>query len=529
MRDDEISKGLNDPEYAGDRSEGVWRFINTARRRGHTPNEIVQMMVDHSDALLMQHYAGNEKRIRDDVERAVKKMPAEQSASEMLNAVLASEDVQEIALDNVDTVLAAMNKKFAVVKYGSEVAITMFGDKLEFMGVDSFHRMFANKRVTVEQEDGSAKIPVSKLWFTWERRREYLSPGVDFKPGAPLEAPGFLNLWRSFGVQHKRGDWPLLRDHIVNVICAGNQDRADYLIKWMAYGVQHPDKPAGVAVALRGQQGAGKGILCRTYGELFGNHFAHITNPEQLIGRFNALIATSIVVFLDEALWAGDRKGEGTLKALITEPEIALERKGRDPIMVKNCARIMISSNEDWFVPVGIGDRRFFVLDVPSTYAGTRHKAYWDALYSEVENGGREAMLHDLLHMDLTNFNVRAVPDTPAKTEQKLRRLRGTDAWLSHILHEGAIGHFGWEDNGLTVGTDPAYNDYVKFSERRREWAPEMKDVWAKMLHKALGEWIANTRLTENSRRVQSLRFGALEHCRIAFQAYIGAEGIVWE
>ena len=80
----------------------------------------------------------------------------------------------------------------------------------------------------------------------------------------------------------------------------------------MAYAVQHPDKPIGVAVAFRGAQGAGKGIVARTFGKFFGKHFSHIANGDQLTGRFNASLATSCVVFLDEALWAAIRKAKAS-------------------------------------------------------------------------------------------------------------------------------------------------------------------------------------------------------------------------
>src|SRR6476620_1894657 len=125
---------------------------------------------------------------------------------------------------------------------------------------------------------------------------------------------------------------------------------------------------------MRGPQGAGKGVVARTLGKIFGKRFAHIANGEQLIGRFNASLATSCLVFLDEALWAGDRKGEGVLKALITEPRLQLEAKFRDPIRVENRLRILVASNNDWAVPAGIGDRRWFVLNVADTYSGIAHQ-----------------------------------------------------------------------------------------------------------------------------------------------------------
>ena len=113
----------------------------------------------------------------------------------------------------------------------------------------------------------------------------------------------------------------------------------------MAYGVQHPDRPIGVAIALRGAEGAGKGFLWRNYGRLFGKHFKHVAHGEHLTGRFNAVLAETCAVFLDEALWAGDRKGEQILKALITEETFQLERKYYDPIPVKNRLRVMVASN----------------------------------------------------------------------------------------------------------------------------------------------------------------------------------------
>ena len=108
--------------------------------------------------------------------------------------------------------------------------------------------------------------------------------------------------------------------------------------------------------------------------------------------------------------------------------------------MVENRLRIIVASNNDWVVPTGIGDRRWFVLDVANTFAGTGHREYWDALYAEIENGGAAAMFYDLLTMDLSGFDVRAVPHTAAKAQQQAHSLIGTEAWLYHVLQEGGIG-----------------------------------------------------------------------------------------
>jgi hypothetical protein len=425
----------------------------------------------------------------------------------------------------VDTnpLLAALNKYYAVVRYGGEIQIaSTVGQDIFFMKPQELHKMYGNVRVKVESD----LVEVTRVWWRWSGRRQYLRRGVVFEPGGSLEAPDdMLNLWRGFGIEPKEGDWSLMKNHILNVVCSGKQADCDYLLKWMAYAVQRPNEPIGVAVAFRGAQGAGKGVLARTFGSIFGKHFAHIANGEQLTGRFNANLATSCAVFLDEALWAGDKKAEGVLKALITEPRLQLEAKFRDPIMVDNRLRIMVASNNDWLVPAGIGDRRWFVLDVANTFAGTTHSDYWAKLYTEVEKGGAAAMFHDLLAMDLNGFDVRAVPHTAAKAQQQIQSLPATEAWLHYVLQEGEIGSEHWQDAGLTVSKDHAYRCYEEFCKQQRAYRPETKPVWSRKVRAALGGCLVDTR----ANRIRSLCFPALSECRRQFEAHTGTPSIDWQ
>jgi Family of unknown function (DUF5906) len=428
---------------------------------------------------------------------------------------------------DANTLFAALNETYAVVRYGGEVVIaSIIGDDIFFMKVQEFHKVFGNVRFLA----GPRSVEVSRLWMEWSGRRQYLGRGVVFEPGGPLEIPNdMFNLWRGFGITPKPGDWSLMRAHILNVVCSEQSEHFNYLIQWMAYAVQHPDKPIGVAVAVLGAQGAGKGIVARTFGKFFGKHFAHITHGDQLTGRFNASVATSCVAFLDEAFWAGDKKGEGVLKGLITEPTLQLEAKFRDPIMVENRLRIIVASNNDWAVPAGIGDRRWFVLSVADRYAGTGHRDYWNALYSEIENGGAAAMLHELLAMDLSGFDVRVVPHTAAKAQQQALGLHGTEAWLYHVLQNGEIGYERWQNNGLAVSTDDAYNSYEEFSKRQREYRPDIKDLWSKKIRAVLGPFVMGTRQTSGKERLRLFKLATLSDCRRRFATHVGAPHIEWE
>jgi hypothetical protein len=438
---------------------------------------------------------------------------------------------------SLSDLLSAMNKIYAVVKYGDQIVIAnIVGKNIDFMSDREFHKMMANQ--VLRSADGEI-IKLSRHWFNWVYRRQYIGRGAVFEPGGPLEIRGdMLNMFRGLAIDPAPGNWSLMKAHILNVLCAGRQDICDYLIQWMAWSVKNLDQPIGVAVALLGDQGAGKGIFVRGFGRLFGEHFAHVANGEQLTGRFNANIAKSCLVFLDEAVWAGDKKTEGVLKALITEPSLSLEAKFRDPITVANRLRIIAASNNDWAVPAGIGDRRWLVLKVDNSYAGTNHAAYFDAIGSEIENGGAAAMLHDLLAKDLSGFNVRQIPRTAAKAHQQALSLPSIEAWLYQVLQDGAIeqraqnGLLGakqeWQVNGLMVGKDLAYAAYEGSSSRNREYKPAGKSNWSKRLHAILGPSLATTRITGDTGRTRSFQFGPLGDCRQRFAAQIGAD-FEWE
>src|ERR1700674_1955876 len=96
-----------------------------------------------------------------------------------------------------------MNANYAVTKYGSKTVVACIdGNDLDFVSDQDFHKMFSN--VTVQQEikkkDGTTTtrpIKLSRYWFDWERRRQFLGRGVVFEPGGPPHIVGdMLNIWR---------------------------------------------------------------------------------------------------------------------------------------------------------------------------------------------------------------------------------------------------------------------------------------------------------------------------------------------
>lgn len=292
---------------------------------------------------------------------------------------------------------------------------------------------YRNRVLTIQTGSKVRTISLGEYWLQHSDRRTY--DDVVFAPNQ--EVSGCYNLWRGFAVSSNKGNWELMKRHIREVICNGDNDLYRFVVGWMAYTVQHPDRAGEVALVLLGPQGCGKGVFARGFGQLFGQHYQQVSQARHLLGNFNAHLANCVLLFVDEAFWAGDKQAEGTLKALITEPDMMIEPKGINAYRVQNHLHIIVASNNDWVVPSGARERRHCVLTVADTYA--QDHSYFAPLYAELENGGLNAMLFELQNMDISQFNVRKIPFTTALRDQMLYTLSPEWRWWMEELQEGTI------------------------------------------------------------------------------------------
>lgn len=317
------------------------------------------------------------------------------------------------------------------------------------LSFEDIRNQYQNRIVPIMTPTGVKDFPLGQLWLRSPDRREYTAVVFDPSEQTPEHV---YNRWRGFqlGLETLVGDedlsWSLLKDHLRDVICSGDPDLFAYHMGWLATLVQHPERQAQTALVWRGPQGAGKSTPAREIGKIFGPHFLMLNQPGQVTGRFNSHLEETVLLLLDEAFGTDDKRAQAVLKTLITEPDFPVEQKFATVRHAKNRLHIIISSNEDWVVPVGLDDRRFCVTEVSDERQGDR--AYFEEMVKQMEHGGRLAMYSELMGYDLSTFDVvQDRPRTDALVEQKLYSMSTEQAWWYDKLERGRVlpGHDGWK------------------------------------------------------------------------------------
>jgi hypothetical protein len=427
-----------------------------------------------------------------------------------------------------------MNHEYALVVLGSKAVVIKeqsrgpIEDRARILSLEAFRAWFANEFTEIRTADGKIRaITWAQAWLQHSDRRQY--QGVEFFPnpdGAPA-TPGYLNLWRGFAVSpSEKGKWDTFRDHLRTNVCNEDESLYQWVFAWFAHMVQRPRERVGTALVLRGGMGVGKSKVGEVIGSLFPAHYFQVDDPRYITGQFNPHQAACLLLQAEEAMWAGDKAAEGRIKGLITSSQQMIEAKGIDPIRIQNYVRVLMTSNEDWVVPAGLGERRFCVLDVNPRCA--QNHDYFRDMEAELAAGGLRRLLFDLLNFDLSKVNLRQIPRTRALLEQKMRSLDPLHAWWSNCLMGGAQTRNAdsWSQE---VPIAALYDDYVRTCEamgagRKRDvgtFGTQMGKLAPGLVRRQV-----RRRYDENdqARRVWVYSFPSLIVCRNAFDTLIGQD-----
>lgn len=430
-------------------------------------------------------------------------------------------------LQATDPVLLAIQDRFALIvlkKIGvvDRAALTVRGHDEMAAPLTVFSREDGALliRRLIQSEFSSDRVDRKNQFFYHPNTICYR--GIEFNP--KNTSTEFLNLWIGPTSIPTQGDWKIIQEFLLNVICSGSEAANFYLIRYIAHALQRPWEKPGTMIAMVGGEGIGKGTLARIIRKIWTATFLHTHAIKPIVGDFNESLERVFWVFLDEAIFSGDHAGANALKALITEPTIHINPKNQSPRTIRSYHRFIAATNAEHFKHVNPDNRRDFMLKVSEHRKGD--KEYWDALSKAIDGGEVVAMMFDLLKIDLSGFDIRTKPNTKELTQQKLQSLPHFERWWFDCLSRGC---FSEHDNDWPefVSTQILVSDFKAATQGVRVYKQvidrDIKDKVRKVCPSA-----KDVQRMEHNNRRRGLNMPTLEIARVEFEKYIG-DVVEWE
>lgn len=183
-----------------------------------------------------------------------------------------------------------------------------------------------------------------------------------------------------------------------------------------------------------------------------------------------------------------------------------------------------MATNNDWVIPAGLEERRFFVVEVSDRHM--QDKPYFKAICEQMENGGIEAMLHDLLEWDDPEIDLREAPKTEALLSQIECSMNPLQKWWYQRLTDGENlendGRWFPEEYKVLI-----YNDYVNFASKLQPRKDILTNIQFGKKLKKLAPSLTSRRET-TGKRLWLYVFNDLDVHRREFQEIMGFS-LDWE
>ena len=440
--------------------------------------------------------------------------------------------------------LEELQRRFAIIDLGGEIRVVdqyQIKQLLDgsFIGEPSFYRKTDAQVLmgrVLEQLPVNCK-PKQVISDFWTSPRTKFYNATAFTPTQTPETT--LNFWVGPIPPAAPGRWVELRDFLRDIICAGSEKNYDYLIRFLAHMIQKPHEKPGVIITLLGGQGTGKGFFFSLLRAIWTRTTLQVSDIEQVTGRFNACLERNLVIRMDEALFAGDRKSMDRLKSMITESVIQIEQKFQPARSIESVHRLFASSNHSHFGNIEMDDRRFVFLSVSNSKQ--QNTTYFGQIAAYIEDEKTVgALIYYLQRKDLTTFNVRAKPNTNEHLEQKLKSLQGVARYWFEFLVTGTLGEKNgifYEENDWSekvfLPSCEIKQRYIEFNRNaERHQTVQIADVT-----KTIRELCPSARVSRQvskptdalkKRQLRGLLLPCLDDARLDFERVIGGK-IDWD
>jgi len=289
--------------------------------------------------------------------------------------------------------------------------------------------------------------------------------------------------------------------------------------------LQHPEEKPGIMIVLIGAEGVGKGFFIRLLEALWGHSTLQVSDIAAITGNFNKGLERAFWVALDECMFVGDKKSQDRMKSLVTEPTIQVEQKYEPSRTIESFHRFVACTNHSQWGQIRSDDRRCLFIKVSDCHK--QDTAYFATLSKALGDGVNVAALaHDLINLDITNFDPRARPQTSEGVEQKRLSLTGFARYWNEILDKGSfniggdrysVGSVSYEEE-VFVSSQTLTKKYKNYNEK----AERFEAIQAKTMRKEIKILCPSADTTPREENKRGFLFPKIEVARKEFEAYLG-------
>lgn len=256
---------------------------------------------------------------------------------------------------------------------------------------------------------------VHRQWMESRDKKIVRVSQVGFDP-AENDTNIRCNLWGGWPTTPKSGSCERLLE-LLGYLCSHEANSAElftWVLKWLAYPIQHPGAKMHTALVLHGPQGTGKNLFFESIMSIYGE-YGRIVDQSAVEDKFNDWASRRLFLIADEVVARMELyHTKNKLKSLITGEWIRINPKNIGAYDERNHVNLVFLSNETQPLVLERDDRRYTVIWTPEKLGEDFYKEVAD----EIKAGG-VAALHDyLLNYPLGDFAPSTKPPmTQAKAD----------------------------------------------------------------------------------------------------------------
>lgn len=264
-------------------------------------------------------------------------------------------------------------------------------------------------------------------------------------------------------------------EFVKDIICDGDNEQYQWLIKWIAHTYQYPNSRTRCAlILLSKEEGTGKGTFCDIICYIFGIH-----NIDQSGGSVKSLVSDRISHLMGKkfAMVQEMRENKGdymgcmeALKSFITDDYIAVRPLYANKMTVRNAVELIMTTNNENILKASTTGRRFTVMKLSN--AKMQDNKYFSSLKKHCSsNIFIDNIATYLNNIDVAEGSIKALI-TEALESMAIESANSVETYWAEMKDTPDLSsklHFHKRNDAIHITKANAYESYKEWCEINRE------------------------------------------------------------